>query len=222
MVPSTRSIHLGMLITGTMLGVIAACGDSDESQKAEDTRSSFRELTLQMEYDGPLRLAEVEVLVFDAPDGSCAQATADSIEPPSPQEILNQKLDLFARQLQVSRRVLVVDDEPVILRVITEYLAQNSILADVVTTAEEGLERMSERDYAVVETDKNLPGMDGIELLKEIKVLRELLPICSGCKRIRDEIGKWWPLDAYVKKHTDSEFTHTVCPDCKDVFYSDI
>ena len=57
------------------------------------------------------------------------------------------------------------------------------------------------------------------KLLKEIKVLKSLLPICSGCKRIRDDDGKWWPIDAYVSKHTDSDFTHTICPDCKDVFY---
>ncbi len=60
------------------------------------------------------------------------------------------------------------------------------------------------------------------KLLKEIKVLRGLLPICSGCKRIRDEHDKWWPLDAYVRAHTETDFTHTICPDCKDVFYSDL
>jgi PAS domain S-box-containing protein len=56
-------------------------------------------------------------------------------------------------------------------------------------------------------------------LLKEIKVLRGLLPICAACKRIRDEHGKWWPLDAYVEQQTEAELTHTVCPDCKDVIY---
>jgi PAS domain S-box-containing protein len=56
-------------------------------------------------------------------------------------------------------------------------------------------------------------------LLKEIKVLQSILPICSGCRRIRDDSGKWWPLDAYVNAHTDSDFTHTICPDCKDVYY---
>ncbi|THB80324.1 MAG: PAS domain S-box protein [Desulfobacteraceae bacterium] len=56
-------------------------------------------------------------------------------------------------------------------------------------------------------------------LLKENKILRGLLPICSGCKRIRDEDGKWWPLDAYVRKATPAELTHTICLDCKDIFY---
>ncbi len=59
-------------------------------------------------------------------------------------------------------------------------------------------------------------------LLKEVKVLRGLLPICSGCKRIRDDNGKWWPLDAYVKSHTDVELTHTICSDCKEIFYGDL
>jgi PAS domain S-box-containing protein len=60
------------------------------------------------------------------------------------------------------------------------------------------------------------------QLLKDIKVLQELLPICSGCKRIRSDDGKWWPIDAYVREHTDSDFTHTICPDCKDVFYPEL
>ena len=63
---------------------------------------------------------------------------------------------------------------------------------------------------------------DKEKLLEEIKVLKALLPICSGCKRIRDDKNRWWPLEAYVKAHTDSDFTHTICPDCKDVFYSNL
>jgi len=60
------------------------------------------------------------------------------------------------------------------------------------------------------------------KLLKEIKVLRGLLPICSGCKRIRDEDDRWWPLDAYVRNHTDADITHTICPDCTNVLYDDL
>ena len=56
-------------------------------------------------------------------------------------------------------------------------------------------------------------------LLREVKVLKSLLPICSGCKRIRDEEGKWWPLDAYVTAKTNTDLSHTICGDCKDVFY---
>lgn len=59
-------------------------------------------------------------------------------------------------------------------------------------------------------------------LLKEMKILKALLPICSGCRRIRDDYGKWWPLELYVREHTDSSFSHTICPDCKDVIYPNL
>ena len=59
-------------------------------------------------------------------------------------------------------------------------------------------------------------------LLKEVKVLRGLLQICSGCKRIRDEQGRWWPLDAYVRDRTEAKLTHTICPDCDEVYYGDL
>jgi len=59
-------------------------------------------------------------------------------------------------------------------------------------------------------------------LLKEVKVLRKLLPICSGCRRIRDENNQWWPLDEYVRAHSDTNFSHTICPSCKDIYYPDL
>ena len=63
---------------------------------------------------------------------------------------------------------------------------------------------------------------DKEKLIQEIRVLEKLLPICSGCKRIRDEDGKWWPMEAYVREHTESDFTHTICADCKNVLYPDL
>jgi len=55
-------------------------------------------------------------------------------------------------------------------------------------------------------------------LLKENKLLMGLLPICSGCKRIRDANGRWWPLEAYITKHTDASITHTLCTDCSAIY----
>lgn len=79
---------------------------------------------------------------------------------------INRDLMEFGRSLQVTRRVLIVDDEPVVQRVLGEYLAQQNILADAVASAEEGIEKIEERPYAVLLADKNLPGMDGIQLLE--------------------------------------------------------
>lgn len=50
--------------------------------------------------------------------------------------------------------------------------------------------------------------------LDEVRQLRELLPICSYCRKIRDEDGNWQTFEDYVMKHTNTRFTHGVCPEC--------
>ena len=54
------------------------------------------------------------------------------------------------------------------------------------------------------------------EALLELRVLREILPICSHCRRVRDEHGAWAGLEEYVRHHTDAEFSHGICPDCAE------
>jgi hypothetical protein len=55
--------------------------------------------------------------------------------------------------------------------------------------------------------------------LEECKVLRGILPICATCKKIRDDQGAWNQVEAYIRQHTDAEFTHGICPDCARNFY---
>jgi K+-sensing histidine kinase KdpD len=50
--------------------------------------------------------------------------------------------------------------------------------------------------------------------LEEIKTLRGILLICSYCKKIEANSETWIDLENYVRKHSDAEFTHGVCPDC--------
>lgn len=49
---------------------------------------------------------------------------------------------------------------------------------------------------------------------KKIATLRGIVPICSFCKQIRDDKGYWSQVEAYVSRHTEAEFSHSVCPDC--------
>lgn len=48
----------------------------------------------------------------------------------------------------------------------------------------------------------------------EIKVLRDILPICSYCKKVRDDNDYWLSVESYVARHTNTRFSHGVCPDC--------
>ncbi len=57
------------------------------------------------------------------------------------------------------------------------------------------------------------------KLLKENKILKGLLPICSTCKMIRDENDKWHNFEEFISSHTKADFTHTTCPDCMESLY---
>ena len=46
------------------------------------------------------------------------------------------------------------------------------------------------------------------------KILGGLLPICSHCKRIRDDKGYWSQVESYVSQHSEAEFSHSLCPQC--------
>ncbi len=50
--------------------------------------------------------------------------------------------------------------------------------------------------------------------LSEVKTLRSILPICSYCRKIRDDGHAWDSLEEYVSRHTDTQFSHGICPDC--------
>lgn len=55
----------------------------------------------------------------------------------------------------------------------------------------------------------------------EIKTLRGILPLCSHCKKIRDDKGYWKQVDEYIQHHSEADISHSVCPDCMKEFYSD-
>ncbi|MBV9878846.1 MAG: PAS domain S-box protein [Gemmatirosa sp.] len=50
--------------------------------------------------------------------------------------------------------------------------------------------------------------------LAEVRTLRELLSMCSYCKRIRDDDDRWQSVDAYISRHTATRFSHGICPTC--------
>jgi PAS domain S-box-containing protein len=58
--------------------------------------------------------------------------------------------------------------------------------------------------------------------LAKVKTLRGLLPICSSCKKIRDDHGDWNQIEFYIRERSDASFTHGICPDCADRLYGDV
>jgi hypothetical protein len=59
-------------------------------------------------------------------------------------------------------------------------------------------------------------------LVSEIKSLGGLLPICSHCKKIRDDRGYWNQLEAYLEAHSDAAFTHGICAECQERLHAQV
>ena len=57
------------------------------------------------------------------------------------------------------------------------------------------------------------------KMLNDVKTLRGIVPICSNCKKIRDDKGYWSQVDDYVEEHSEATFTHGLCPDCLQTLY---
>ncbi|MDF0675311.1 MAG: response regulator [Nitrospira sp.] len=55
--------------------------------------------------------------------------------------------------------------------------------------------------------------------LREVKVLRGLIPICASCKKIRNDGGFWQQLEEYIGEHSEAEFSHGLCQPCLKKLY---
>jgi PAS domain S-box-containing protein len=62
-----------------------------------------------------------------------------------------------------------------------------------------------ERDRLVVELQA---------ALAEVRTLQAILPICSYCKKVRDDENYWHSVEGYIQTHTDTQFSHGICPSC--------
>jgi GAF domain-containing protein len=54
------------------------------------------------------------------------------------------------------------------------------------------------------------------QALSEVKALRGLLPICSYCKKVRNDENYWEQIESYVSEHSHAQFSHSICPECRD------
>ncbi len=87
-----------------------------------------------------------------------------------------------------------------------ELLAIEGIASDITERKREEMER----NQIIRELQK---------ALAEVKVLSGLLPICSFCKKVRDDQGYWKQIESYITEHSELFFTHGLCPDCLSHHY---
>lgn len=71
------------------------------------------------------------------------------------------------------------------------------------------------------ETEREMLMIEHMDALSKVKVLSGMLPICSSCKKIRDDSGYWKQIESYVHEHSEAEFSHGICPECAVKLYPD-
>jgi PAS domain S-box-containing protein len=76
---------------------------------------------------------------------------------------------------------------------------------------------ISQRKAAEGERDKLIRDLE--DALARVTSLSGLLPMCASCRRIRDRQGGWQDLESYVRQHTEADFTHGICPECRRRLY---
>lgn len=107
---------------------------------------------------------------------------------------------------------------------LTKSRSQAIALADTTVDLEKaniGLRKeIIERKQA--EEQRNKLVSDLKKTLSEVKTLRGFLPICSHCKKIRDDKGYWNQIESYIRDRSDAEFSHGICPECAKKLYPDM
>jgi phosphoserine phosphatase RsbU/P len=86
---------------------------------------------------------------------------------------------------------------------------------DAAAALDAGADDYMTKPYSPVELRARLNvGKRYLEQAEQVKILRGLLPICSYCKRIRDDENYWHQLEEYLMEHAEVRFSHSLCPEC--------
>lgn len=156
-------------------------------------------------------------------DEFCAQHLADVSPPVQPdgtdsQLLANQCIATAMEQGRhqfewLHRRAHTGETFPAEVLLTAMELDGKPVFQAVVRDITERKQIQAQREFLI----KNLE-----EALDDVKSLSGLLPICAGCKKIRDDRGYWSQVESYIQKHSDATFTHGLCPDCIRKYFPDV
>lgn len=157
------------------------------------------------------------------------------------QKTINQTIDLQARVTCIKESCRKLDTQEAFLRnaIILETILLNPALTVLFRSASLQIKRKSPeatyQDHIRKLVDFARENMETPDFLlyslalesafeqsltiadqiSRIDGLEAIIPICAWCKNVRKKDGKWVRIEAYIKDHTQSEFTHGICPDCE-------
>ncbi len=138
---------------------------------------------------------------------------------------IGKRLDSFSPPVFERLASMRGDQSP--LELLTEFEGESRWLHVAVSTLrhrnmEMGklfvIQDISDRKRLEKEREEMIESLE--KALAEIKTLRGFIPICSHCKKIRTDEGFWQQIENYIGEHSDVIFSHGICPECMDKYYS--
>ena len=189
---------------------------------AEDDFTSRKMLASMLEKDGHI----VEETVDGAEAWEIMQKGTNS-----PKVIILDWLMPQMDGLEVCRRIRTINtDEPPYIIMLTIKDDKTDIISGLNAGADDYLTkpfdpgelraRIAVGRRIIEMQEKMLCNIQKLnQALEQIKTLKGILPICSFCKKIRNDKGYWDQLEAYISHHTDAEFSHSICPECVIEYY---
>lgn len=90
-------------------------------------------------------------------------------------------------------------------------------IKSITASRDELNKEIAERKEAEKQRDRLIWDLQ--KALTEVKILSGLLPICSHCKKIRDDKGYWTQIESYIHEHSEAEFSHGICQECAKKHY---
>ncbi len=127
-----------------------------------------------------------------------------------------QKVFAEGSPVELEVRVPLPTGDTWYLTTVKPVLTRSGSVESVICTSK----NITSRKYAEIALEEERDKLR--QALEEIKQLSGLLPICANCKKIRNDSGYWDQIELYIQKHSDAQFSHTLCPCCSRELYPDL
>ena len=101
-----------------------------------------------------------------------------------------------------------------------DYITKPVNSIELLARASSALALKKERDCRKAREEELRRSNEELQrALRDVKVLRGLIPICASCKKIRDDKGYWNQIETYIAEHSEADFSHGMCPDYMKCLY---
>jgi PAS domain S-box-containing protein len=229
----SASVHKGRPVAaGTLLDITERKQMEEALQESEEKYRFIAENTVDVIsiVDMNLRFTYVSPSVFRTRGFTTEEAVKHTLDQVLTPESMQYALAVFAEEMALEATGTADHDRIRILE-LEEYKKDGSLVWVEVTMSY--LRDMNGKPIGILQVSRDITERKRAEeerekfiielrdAMSKIKTLSGMLPICCTCKKIRDDKGYWNQIESYIKRHSEAEFSHSICPECAKKMYPD-